>query len=234
MKKVLGLAAICISLISCEDKKESSTVTNSDTTVMNTDTGTVETINTTTTTVYTAADGDVTYRDGKLMRYENGTWVASDKDVTLDDGTVVTVKGEARDRNGKKVKINDGGVINKTGRWFDKAGNAIENAWDDTKAAVKAYGISTLLNKHVKLVAPNKITFDFIGKKGVRNNISIRDQLIYNELRKRKSNKWSDTLFTINSNYIRNYLGSIDDRYVIKDFRTLRANMEAQKLIKKT
>jgi hypothetical protein len=74
------------------------------------------------------------------MVYRNGTWVAADKDVTLDDGTVVTVKGEARNKDGRKVVITDGGFIDRTGRWFDKAGNAIANAWDATKDAVKEAG----------------------------------------------------------------------------------------------
>lgn len=101
----------------------------------------------------------------------------------------------------------------------------------DTKATFKAYGISTLLNKHVKLISPNKIIFDFIGKKGVRNNITIRDPLIYNQLKLRKTQNWSNQLFTVTGNYVRQYLGSIDDRYIIKDFRTLKANQEASRLI---
>lgn len=102
---------------------------------------------------------------------------------------------------------------------------------NDTKANVKAYGISTLLNKHVKLSSPNLISFDFIGKKGVRNLTTIRDSLIYNELRKRKSSAWSNSLFDVSCNTVRKYLESIDDRFVIKDFRTLKANQEAEKLV---
>lgn len=132
MKKIFSLAAISFIIFSCNDNTTKTTETSLDTTM--TKDGTVAA---TTVTTYTSADGDVTYKEGKLMIYENGSWKEAEKDVVLDDGTVVTVKGEAKDKNGKTVMVSDGGIINKTGKWFDKAGNAIANAWDDTKDAVK-------------------------------------------------------------------------------------------------
>lgn len=104
---------------------------------------------------------------------------------------------------------------------------------NDTRANVKAYGISTLLNKHVKLEAPDKIRLDFIGKKGVRNTATIRDPLIYNELRRRKSSRYNEPIFDISHNIVRKYLQSLDPRFIIKDFRTLKANQIAEELIRK-
>lgn len=94
----------------------------------------------------------------------------------------------------------------------------------DTKAETKAYGISTLLNKHISLLPNNKIKFKFIGKKGVLNSSIIQDSIIWNNLSKLKSANWSESIFNVQSSYIRKYLSNIDNRFIIKDFRTLKAN----------
>lgn len=103
----------------------------------------------------------------------------------------------------------------------------------DTKADQKAFGISTLLNKHVKLLPNNKIKLDFIGKKGVQNSTIISDSLIYDSLKKLKGKNWSNKIFDVSSSYVRGYLNSIDDRFNIKDFRTLKAYSIAKKEIEK-
>lgn len=94
----------------------------------------------------------------------------------------------------------------------------------DTKAEIKAYGISTLLNKHISLLPNNKIKFKFIGKKGVLNSSIIQDSIIWDNLSKLKSTSWSEPIFNVQSSYIRKYLSNIDNRFIIKDFRTLKAN----------
>ncbi len=88
---------------------------------------------------YTSSDGDVSYRDGKLVVWRNGAWVDSDEDVRLENGTVVRRNGEV-ERDGKVVVLEDGEVVDRTGNFFDRAGNAIENAWDKTKEGVKEAG----------------------------------------------------------------------------------------------
>jgi len=103
----------------------------------------------------------------------------------------------------------------------------------DTKADVKAYGISTLLNKHVKLLKNNKVKFDFIGKKGVRNSDLISDSKIHEALSELKDEKWSRRIFDVSDTYIRKYLKSIDNRFIVKDFRTLKAYDTAKKAIAK-
>lgn len=103
----------------------------------------------------------------------------------------------------------------------------------DTKADQKAFGISTLLNKHIKLLPNGKIKLDFIGKKGVQNSIIISDSLIYDSLKKLKGKNWSNKIFDVSSSYVRGYLNSIDNRFNIKDFRTLKAYSIAKKEIEK-
>lgn len=105
----------------------------------------------------------------------------------------------------------------------------------DTKADVQAYGVSTLLNKHVNFGVRNKVSFDFIGKKGVRNTSTVDDPIIWENLIKLKSKNWSKPIFNNTThNIVRNYLEALtDNKYVVKDFRTLKANEEAEKFIRK-
>lgn len=103
----------------------------------------------------------------------------------------------------------------------------------DTKAEQKAYGISTLLNKHIKILPNNKVKLEFIGKKGVINSTIISDPIIYTALKKLKGKNWSNKIFDVSCSYVRSYLNSIDDRFNVKDFRTLKAYSIAKKEIEK-
>jgi hypothetical protein len=88
------------------------------------------------TSTYTASDGDVSYRNGRVVVWRDNDWVETEEDVKLEDGTVVRRNGQV-EREGKVIELEDGEVVDRTGRFFDKAGNAIENAWDDVKEGVK-------------------------------------------------------------------------------------------------
>lgn len=106
----------------------------------------------------------------------------------------------------------------------------------DTKANIKAYGLSTLLNKHVCLDrSKHYIYLDFIGKKGVRNTALIKDPLVYKKFSEYKTGQWSEPVFNISSNYVRDYFNSIEgvkkNEFKIKDFRTLKANTIAKRII---
>ena len=103
----------------------------------------------------------------------------------------------------------------------------------NTKANVKAYGVSTLKGKHIKLLPNNKIKLDFIGKKGVRNTSIISDPIIVSKLKQLKSSQWSDDIFNVSDSYVRDFLSSLDKRFLIKDLRTLKANKIALDAIKK-
>lgn len=86
----------------------------------------------TTYSAYTPAEGDVTYRDKKVMVYRNGAWVESNDDVKLDDGIVVYRSGVVK-KDDKEVELEEGIVVNKEGDFFDRTGKAMENMWSDIK-----------------------------------------------------------------------------------------------------
>jgi hypothetical protein len=54
----------------------------------------------------------------------------------LDNNVTVTRTGRVV-RDGRERELEEGQTVNRTGAFFDRTGNAIENAWDDTKAGVK-------------------------------------------------------------------------------------------------
>jgi hypothetical protein len=122
MKHSIIAAVIAASLLAC-----------------NTDTTTTNKTDTSNHAAYSASEGDVSYRNGKLMIWKGGEWKETDNDVHLDNGVVVNRKGEVV-KEDKVVVLHDGEVVDKSGRFFDKAGNAIEDAWDATKKGVKKAG----------------------------------------------------------------------------------------------
>ena len=136
MKKLFVLAIASASIIACNDDTQTKSI-NEDTRDNSTVTETPAPA--TTTTVYTPADGDVTYRDHKVLVMRNGAWVETEKDVTLDNGVVVYKNGKVVKDN-DEIELKDGEVVNKEGNFFDKTGQAIENAWKDTKSGVKKAG----------------------------------------------------------------------------------------------
>ena len=63
----------------------------------------------------------------------------ADQDVALDNNVTVRRTGTVV-RDGKEYTIEEGEVVSRTGNFFDKAGNKIDNAWDDTKRLAKNAG----------------------------------------------------------------------------------------------
>ena len=136
MKKIFGLAIVSMAAFAaCNDNQTPSI--NEDTR----DTSTVieTTPPATTTTAYVPVDGDVTVKDDKVLVMRNGEWVETKEDVKFNNGVVVYRSGKAK-KDGKEIEVEDGVVINKDGDFFDRTGQAIENAWDDTKTGVKKAG----------------------------------------------------------------------------------------------
>jgi hypothetical protein len=132
MKRIFSLAFVAI-LAACNNT--ATTVTDSDTVASET----IVTPDTAATVFYTPVDGDVIYKDGKVMVMRNGQWVETDKDITLENGVVIDKTGKAK-RGKVEIKMEDGNIVSKTGNFFDKTGKAIDNAWEDTKDAVKDAG----------------------------------------------------------------------------------------------
>ena len=170
MNKTILFAAAVILFTSCNnpDKTENdNTVTTvSDTAAMTTETrtmpadtmmrdtpvnnvSTTSATSTTKTAAYSPSEGDITYRNGKLMVWRNNKYVESDKDVTLGEGLVAKRNGEIT-KDGEVVSLDEGESVSKTGRFFNKAGEGIEHAWDATKKGVsKAAGAVKKAGKKV-------------------------------------------------------------------------------------
>jgi hypothetical protein len=138
MKTMIVLALATVAFTACGDRKDTDTTTVTSDTVntFNADTGSRMTTTSDNTVTYAPSEGDVSYRDGKLMVWRNNEYVVADKDVTLDDGIIVKRNGEVT-RNGKVVRMEEGENLSRTGRFFDRTGQAIEDGWDATKRGVK-------------------------------------------------------------------------------------------------
>ncbi len=135
MKRIFVFAIAATSFVACNDQKTT------DTTTVNSDTTTMVTMddNTMATQTYVASEGDVMYRDGKVMVWRNNAYVEADNDVTLDDNIVVKRNGDVI-RNGETARMEDGEAVTRTGRWFNKAGEGIEDGWEATKKGVRKAG----------------------------------------------------------------------------------------------
>jgi len=106
-----------------------------------------------------------------------------------------------------------------------------------------SYGVSTLEKRHLKRVK-NDLIIEFIGKKGVKNTCSIKNNKIRRKLTEKKKymNNNKDKLFTyekdgedhnVTANDVNDYLKELGN-YSTKYFRTWNANIEFIKEIKKT
>jgi DNA topoisomerase I len=95
----------------------------------------------------------------------------------------------------------------------------------ETGGDVKAYGATTLLAKHVKLgpAGSDSVTFDFIGKKGVKNHYTVTDPTLYGVLKTRKNNRnANDQLFPeATPDKVNKYIQSVaGGDFMAKDLRT--------------
>lgn len=104
----------------------------------------------------------------------------------------------------------------------------------DTKADTQAYGATTLQRRHVK-VSDGTVHFDFIGKKGVRIQISTKDKRVLDVVEDRlsKTKRRTDDLFPdTDSIKVRSYMkGIVGEDFKVKDLRTVRANEIALQII---
>ncbi len=105
---------------------------------------------------------------------------------------------------------------------------------NNTKAKVKAHGASNLRCEHIK-IDDNKVSFDFIGKKGVHITKTIADEKLAKRLGSRCKTDSGALLFNTNDEKVREYLKSISDGkpFKVKDFRTWMGTSVAFDEIKK-
>lgn len=132
MKKLLAIAMVSAWLAACNDGQ--------------TDNKPIESPGTNTpesqepaTPAYTPDNGDVSYREGKVMVWRNGEWKEADDKIKLDNGAIVHQDGRVI-RDGKEITLQDGELIDEEGNIFDRTGKAVESAWKDTKEGVKEAG----------------------------------------------------------------------------------------------
>lgn len=89
-----------------------------------------------------------------------------------------------------------------------------------------SYGISTIRFHHLHF-SKDIVYFDFIGKKGIRNQSQCNNKEIYRYLlSKRRRMKENDRVFAgITSELVNNYLRKFDNDISSKDLRTWTANL---------
>jgi DNA topoisomerase-1 len=100
----------------------------------------------------------------------------------------------------------------------------------ETGGDVKAYGATTLEADHVKIDG-KKVSFDFIGKKGVRITKTLEDDRLAMLLRPRVSK--GGRLFSVSDGQVRDYLHSRDGAFKLKDFRTHNGTAKALDAMKR-
>lgn len=100
----------------------------------------------------------------------------------------------------------------------------IRNGSDaDTKAQHKAYGLTTLLNRHVDVQDARTLHFKFVAKWGAEYESYVeapRDLVAWVEQQKAKTKKDEKLWPQVNAAKMNKYLKTIsDDKFTIKDFR---------------
>lgn len=90
---------------------------------------------------------------------------------------------------------------------------------------VHSYGLSTLLQKHVS-INNNQVSFDFVGKKQVKNSFTLNPKL--SALVIPIINSKYDPIFNITESELTSFIRKETSPYFsAKDFRTFRANVYA-------
>lgn len=108
----------------------------------------------------------------------------------------------------------------------------------DTGAEKEAHGATNLKVEHVTVDDDGTVHLDFTGKKGVHIQLSFKDPLIADVLRKRLAARGGIPgvqLFETNEDKTRTYMKStgVPDDFLLKDLRTVHANVVALREIAK-
>lgn len=91
---------------------------------------------------------------------------------------------------------------------------------------IKTYGLTTLLKEHL-IFEKEKLNIKFIGKKGIEQNIEIKDEFLI-KWNKYFLNKNKNNLLTIDKIILKKFIEkNIGKYFIVKDFRTLKACLEA-------
>jgi len=130
---------------------------------------------------------------------------------------------------GRDMKISDEALVLYL---ISKTGFRIGNN-SETLADVKAFGASTLRCSHVS-VEGNKLSFDFVGKKGIRVSKVLKDVFLAKNIERRCDGDTNKNIFKTTDDQIRSYLRSISagSDFTVKDFRTYLGTQTAFRKIK--
>lgn len=90
---------------------------------------------------------------------------------------------------------------------------------------ISTYGLTTLQKKHIRI--GKSVTFNFVGKRGIEQKIVVSDPLTVQQI-KAAFIPANHTLLYISGYDLRKFVKKyIGNAFTPKDFRTLRANIEA-------
>ncbi len=104
---------------------------------------------------------------------------------------------------------------------------------NETRAAVKAFGASTLQCPHV-MVEGDRLAFNFTGKKGVQVSKAIKDRFLAQKIAGRCATSPGRKIFDTTDVSVRTYLHSLrrGSGFEVKDFRTYLGTLTALRKIK--
>lgn len=99
----------------------------------------------------------------------------------------------------------------------------------ETGGAAKAYGASTLLDKHVVVRDDDSLHLSFVGKKGVLNTRTFKDPKLAEYIRgKKRRLRSNEKLFEANDSFVRSEFAKIGySDFSPKDFRTWHGTAQA-------
>lgn len=98
---------------------------------------------------------------------------------------------------------------------------------------IKTYGLSTLLKDHIHFDSSSSFTMNFVGKKGIKQNIKVQSQFLTDWAKYFHNINKGERWLSINIKQLSSFIKKNIGKYHIKDFRTLKACLEAG-LIAKT
>jgi len=103
----------------------------------------------------------------------------------------------------------------------------------DTRAKVQAFGATTLQLRHIKPAAGG-VRLQFVGKKGVYQNVLVTNPYLARVLlkRKRATSAYTTPVFDVSAAGLRRYFATLGDgSYSPKDFRTANGTRLARELL---
>lgn len=112
-----------------------------------------------------------------------------------------------------------------------RVGNEDSANGENSIKGVKTYGLTTLKKEHIK-VKRSEIIFEFVGKKGVFQQIAVKDMLLVSQIKWQMERAAGENLFAINDYHVRKFVQkSVGKNFMVKDFRTLHANCIASDIL---